>query len=185
MPTFHDSAGREWALRFDGLLLADLTAAHGINLADLAGADYFRIERDPSLLTVAVCFLCREQLGKANVTRQQLAAALVGESLDAAMDALWEAARLFFPARRMSVLQSACDQLHFQWDQMGQAMILLSQPGVPPAIGEALRTAILQGMVHSSSSGKSGESQSATGPAASPSSAASDLPAPAECVPRG
>src|SRR5687768_2275553 len=104
MSTFKDSAGREWHIRFDGLLLADLRQQHQINLADLTGADYLALDRDPSVLTVAVAHLVRDQLTAAKVTREQFAAALVGQSLDDALEALWEAAKVFFPPKRLSAL---------------------------------------------------------------------------------
>lgn len=176
MPSFKDSNGREWSIRFDGLILADLRQQHSINLADLAGADYLLIERDMSILTVAVCHLCREQLKSAGVTREQFAASLVGQSIDDALAAIWEAAKVFFPLKRLSALQSSYESIKGQWEAMGPAMLLMGQPGIPPAIGEALTTAMLRGM-DGTALPQSAANQSATGPAANPSNAATGSPA--------
>lgn len=171
--SFTDSAGRSWTLKFDGLLLADLRAASGINLADLSGGDYFRCEQDASALVTALCVLLREPLKAARVTREQLAESLVGECLDHALAALWEAAKLFFPAKRLSELLRNFNQLSEQWRAMGQAMSLLSQPGIPPALVETLTTAILHGLANSVSAA-SASTPSAGGPEGTPPSAATD-----------
>ena len=175
MPSFKDSSGREWHIKFDGLLLADLRQAHDINLADIAGADYLLIERDSSVLTVAVCHLCKGQLKAAGLSREQLAAALVGQALDDALAAVWEAAKLFFPPKRLSALVSGYESIKGQWEAMGQTLLVLGLPGIPPQIGDALTKAMLQGMAGTASQ-PSAASPSATGPAASPSNAATGLP---------
>jgi hypothetical protein len=170
MSTFKDSTGREWTIRFDGLLLAELRQQHQINLADLTGADYLALDRDPAVLTVAVAHLVREQLAFAKLTREQFAAALIGQSLDEALEALWEAAKVFFPPRRLSALQSSYANLRGQWEAMGPTMLLLGQPGVPPMMADALaRTMMAAG---STASANSGTNPSATGPEKNRSSAA-------------
>lgn len=171
--TFKDADGRSWSLRFDGLLLSDLRTQHGINLADLSGGDYLRAEQDSSVLVTALCLLLRDACKAAKVTREQLSASLTGEALDEALAALWEAAKVFFPAKRWSALQSNYSQLSSQWQAMGQAMALLAQPGVPPALVETLTTAILQGLANSVSHSSTAPA-SATGPDATQWSAATD-----------
>ena len=172
MSTFKDSEGREWSIRFDGLILGSLRQQHGINLADLTGADYLTIERDSSVLTVAVAHLVADQLQAAKLTREQFAQALIGQSLDDALAAVWEAAASFFPPAKLSSLQSAFNTLRGQWEAMGPTMLLLGQPGVPPMMADALARMMLAAA--SSGSASSAAGASATGPAASPSNAATD-----------
>src|SRR5436190_22887357 len=105
MPVFKDTNSREWSIRFDGVLLKELREAHKINLADIGGASYALLHNDPSALTTAVCFLCADQLETAKLTPKQLAIALYGEAIDDAWAAIWEAAKVFFPPRLLSVLQ--------------------------------------------------------------------------------
>lgn len=187
MPSFIDADGREWTIRFDGLNLAELRRAHGLNLADLTGADYFAIDRDPSLLTVAVTHLVKDQLAAAKVSRPQFAAALVGQALDDAQSALWEAARLFFPPRRLSELQSSYETLRGQWQALGPTLLLLGQPGIPATLTEALARSLTSQApqtTSSTASPTSAASSSATGPAGSQPNAACGSPAIAESVPR-
>jgi hypothetical protein len=170
LSTFKDSTGREWSIRFDGLLLAELRQQHQINLADLTGADYLSLDRDPSVLTVAVAHLVRDQLAAAKLSREQFAATLVGQSLDDALDAVWEAAKVFFPPRKLSALQSSYANLRGQWETMGPTMLLLGQPGVPPMMADALARTMMAAA--STASASSAASPSATGPEETPSSAA-------------
>jgi hypothetical protein len=172
MSTFKDSTGREWTIRFDGMLLADQRQQHQINLADLTGADYLSLDRDPSVLTVAVTHLVLDQLAAAKLTREQFAAALVGQSLDDALEAVWSAAKVFFPPKRLSALQSSYANLRGQWETMGPTMLLLGQPGVPPMMADALARTMMAAA--STASASSEGSPSATGPEGTPSSAASD-----------
>jgi len=169
MSSFKDSAGRDWNLRFDGILLADLRRALGINLADLTGADYLTLDRDQALLALVVAHLVKDQLAAHRVTREQFAADLVGQSLEDAQAALWEAAKVFFPPRRLSELQSSYATLRGQWEAMGPTLLLLGQPGVPAMMGDALARSM---MTHVSTSENSKASSSAIGQAATPSNAA-------------
>jgi hypothetical protein len=146
MPAFLDANGREWTVKFDGLLLGGLRDEHGINLGDVGGGDYIRLERDASVLTTALVALCREQWKGAGLTREQFAGGLYGEALEAAHETIWGAAKVFFPPRQLSALQSNCENLKDQWEAMGPAMAILSQPGIPPAITEAVTAALMGGM---------------------------------------
>src|SRR5262245_27223023 len=111
MPTtFHDNGGHHWTIHFDGLTLAALKEALGINLADIAGDAYEQLETDQSVLTRVVCFLCREQLEPNKCTQQQLANLLSGEIAELAMCAIWEAAQNFFRPKLWSALTSVCNQ---------------------------------------------------------------------------
>lgn len=183
MPTFKDTHGREWSIKFDGLLLADLRQAHQINLADLSGADYFRLEQDASCLVTAVCHLVREQLAAAGLTKAQLAAALTGAVLDTALLAVLEAAELFFPPARWSALASSCKTLRDQWQALAPAMAMLAQPGIPPLMVETLTEAIFRGLANSVSPTSAAQA-SAGGPATNLPNAASVSPERVESAPR-
>lgn len=177
MPHFTDANNREWSIKFDGLLLADLAAQHGINLGNIAGGDYVRLEQDSTVIVKAACVLCRDQLKTSGLTSQQFAASLVGESLESALEAIWGAAKLFFPAKRLSMLLSACEQLRQQQEQAA-AMSMLN--GMPPEVldkvSEVLTGAMLQGMASTASQLSQPEKPSATGQAATLPCNASDSP---------
>ena len=153
----------------------DLRQQHGINLADLSGSDYLRVESDAGCLVTALCHLLAADAKAAKVHRDDLARSLTGECLDSALEALWGAAKVFFPPKRWSALQLNFGQLQAQHQQMGQALAMLNQPNMPPFLVETLTTAILQGLA-ASVSANSKAAGSATGPDASLPSAASDSP---------
>jgi hypothetical protein len=150
MPTFHDTAGREWSIKFDGLLLRELRDEHKINLADLGGVDYARIEADAAALVESLCCLCGEQIKAAGLTSRQFAAAITGDALDAGLQAIWEAAQQFFPLGKWSVLESN----YAQQVEMRQALAML-----PPNMQGELMSGALETLL---------ASKSATGPAAAP-----------------
>jgi hypothetical protein len=173
MPTFKDVTGKEWSIKFDGLLLADLKQEHGINLADVSGGDYLNLELDSSALTVAVCHLVRGQLGA--TSREQFAGNLVGESLEQAMEAVWGAAKVFFPPKKLSALQSNYSKLKAQWEPLSEALALVNLTGMPQEVKDSLGDAIKMGAA--TLSRQSAVSPSASGPAANPSNAATASPA--------
>lgn len=156
MPTFTDTNGRSWSVKFDGLLLKTLRDEHGINLGDLSGADYARIETDAAALVEALVCLCAEEMKVAGLSPKQLAAALTGESLEAGLKAIWEAAKQFFPLGRLSGLQSNYkSQL-----ELRQAMAML-----PPGTSTELMSGALQSLL---------DQKSATGPVAAQSTPATN-----------
>ena len=170
-------------IRFDGLTLAGLKDAHGLNLADVTGDAYWQLETDQSVLTRAVCFLLREQLAAQGVTEKQLANLLVGDVAEAAMAAIWGAATSFFRPKLLSALTSACEQRR-QWAEVAPAMAMLNRPEMPPEMREVILTQVaarMNGM--SGGSPLSAAEASASGPAVNRSPPASGGPAPAESAP--
>lgn len=188
MPTFKDSNGREWSIRFDGLLLADLRDELKIDLADVASGDYLRLESDPATLARAVCFLCAEQLKSDAVTVRQLSAALVGESQDRAIEAIWGAAKVFFRPQLWSELQSSYGQqktTREQWLVLRPLMQLLNQPEMPAALRDSTMEAV-KDLMQSMSNGDLptwAANKSATGPVETRAESVSNSPATAECRP--
>jgi hypothetical protein len=145
MQSFTDSAGRPWTIRFDGLLLGALRDERGINLADVSGADYIRLESDAAVLTRAICFLCADQINAAGITDKQFASAFTGESQEAAIAAIWGAAKVFFRPKHLSALVSNCEQqkaAQKQWDEIRPMLSMLNQPDMP----ESLRLGIMEAL---------------------------------------
>lgn len=188
MPAFQDSNNREWSIRFDGILLAELRDAHGIDLADIGGESYIKIETDQASLTKAVCFLCRDELERQKLTAKQLAESLCGEAAQSALDAIWGAAKVFFRPKLWSALQSAYSQqteVQEQWSQLRPMMALLNQPEMPEAIQAAVMDQLgtmMQGMSNTDSL-TSKESPSAAGQGSTPSTPACGSQATAELAP--
>lgn len=179
--SFSDGGGHVWNIRFDGLTLAALRDALGINLADVTGDAFFRLETDQSVLTRVVCFLLRDQLAAQQVTDKQFANLLVGDRAEAAMAAMWGAATNFFRPKLLSAVESACKQ-RCQWQEIAPALAMLNQPDLP----DSLRLAMLEQLglkmtaLASGDSPPSADSPSASGQEANPSPRASAGPGPAE-----
>jgi hypothetical protein len=188
MPQFKDANDREWNIRLDGLLIKDLKEAHKIDLADVSGETYARLHRDPSLLTVAVCFLCDAQAKAQALTPTQVASGMTGEAIDRAWDAVWGAAKVFFPPRLLSALQSRFEvqnQMMDQWATLQPLLAVLSKPEVPEAMRNVAMGELAKMMrtMSGTNSEASTTSESATGPADVQLKPATDSPATAELTP--
>lgn len=181
MPTFRDSADREWSIKFDGLLLDELRESRGINLADVSGADYGRIENDAGVLTKAVCFLLAEQFKVLPITEKQFAASFTGEAQETALAAIWGAAKVFFRPKQWSALQSNYDQqrqAQEQWAAMRPMLLMLNQPDMPESLKLGIMEALKETMSGMSATDLQAltENQSATGLAEIQSKRASHSP---------
>lgn len=189
MPTFKDLSGREWTIRFDGLLLDELRAERGIDLTDLVGTVYVTLQNDAALLTRALCFLCREAVDQAGLTPRQFAANLAGEALDAAFAALLQAAQDFFPPRLWCGMHSRYSQqktLLTDWVQVQPILAVLNRPEVSPPLREALLRELAASMRQTIGDlSTSAAAASATGPARTRSKRASAPPATAASAPAG
>lgn len=188
MPSFKDINSRVWKIDFDGLLLSDLRTEHKIDLADVTAETYVKLERDDALLTVALCFLCGEQIKDAKLTAKEFAGLLRGQVLADAMAAIWEAAKLFFRPKVWSALQSAYNQrqeAQEKWDTLRPAMAMLNQPDMPEAMKQAVLATITDQMQSMRSTDLQNlvEKQSASGPAATLATSASPSPDSAASTP--
>lgn len=175
MPSFV-CGDREYLIKFDGLLLLDLREAHGIDLADVSGETYARLQLDQALLTRAVAFLCGEQLKAAGLTERQFSAGLTGEAAEKALGAVWGAARSFFRPSLLSALESAYSR-RIAMEQIKPLLTLLSDQSLPAGIRETMAGQIATAL--SASEAK----HSASGPVVSPPSSASASPEPVESAP--
>lgn len=188
MPTFNDNKDRPWSINFDGLLLTDLRNEHKIDLADVTGDTYAKLESDDALLTVAVCFLCADQIKEHKLTRKEFAGSLTGQALEDAMKAVWEAAKLFFRPKLWSALESNCAQHRAaaeQWATIRPMMRILDQPDMPKAMREVVMEMVGQMMKGTSLTDLQNlaESQSVSGQEVSPPQSASPSPDSAASTP--
>lgn len=179
MPTFSDNANRSWSINFDGLLLTDLRNEHKIDLADVTGDTYSKLETDDALLTVAVCFLCADQVKEHKLSRKDFAVSLAGPALEEAMQAIWGAAKLFFRPKLWSALESNYAQrteANQKWAAMRPMMQILSQPDMPAAMRDTVMDMVSKMMQGASLTDlqKLAESQSASGPEVTPATSPSD-----------
>lgn len=173
MPTFRDNNDREWSIRFDGLTLRALREELKIDLADVTGATYTKLESDDAELTAAVCYLVRNQLATASLKKEQFAESLTGAALESAMQAIWGAAKVFFRPKLWSALESNYAQRKeamATWDELRPAMLVLDQPDMPQAMREVVMDTLAEKMRTMTDGGSPElmEKLSAFGPAPTP-----------------
>ena len=137
MTRFTDNAGAEWSISLDGFTLGELRDAKKIDLADPAGLDYARCERDPSTLVASLAIICADDRKQLNLSERDFAKRLTGEVLEKAWEALWGAAKVFFPPRLWSALESNLET-HRQMDAIRPMMAALDQPGVSETMRETV-----------------------------------------------
>lgn len=187
MPIFQDTNGREWSLRFDGLTLARMRDDLKVNLADVGGGDYSRIEGDEGELVRVLAFLCRKQIETQRLSVEQFSEAMTGESLENAMQAIWGAAKLFFPPKRWSALltNSVKHRTNREnWEAMSAERAMLDQ--IPEALKDSVMAAISEKMEASLGDlQRSAANPSASGPEAIQLRIVSDTPENAESTPAG
>lgn len=105
MASFKDKFDRDWVLSLDApAIRAVQQEFQGVNLADPEGKVFEALAADPCLLVDVLWVLCREQSQAAGLTEPQFAKALVGDTIEAATDALLAAITDFFPRRKRDLL---------------------------------------------------------------------------------
>jgi len=105
MATFRDSVGREWLVSIETLQLRRVREATGFELAKLLDDKMRRLHElaaDPELLCRVLFALCSKQ--HAEVTEDQLFAAMGGDQLEPAFDAFIRAYADFCPSQRRALL---------------------------------------------------------------------------------
>ena len=98
MATFKDSEGGKRQFEFDAFNLDRIRSEHSIDLADLSGSGFAKIDNDIDLVKVLAVIFVEDLKDMARVIR--------GKVIDKARAAVMEAAADFFPPRRWSEIQS-------------------------------------------------------------------------------
>ena len=182
MPAFKDSHDRQWTISLDGITLKELRDTHKIDLSDVVGSVYSQLKRDPATLTTAIAFLCADQIRDANLTPKKFSAAINGVVIDDAFNALWDAAKLFFPPSLWSVLSMRLEQeqaTQTEWIKMKPWVTMLNQPEIPTEIKEQIFAMIGNALPNFGSFSSMG-APSVTGLDDTPPNAAMSLPDSAE-----
>ena len=107
MAVFRDAKGRDWTVTVDTTTVKPVREALQVDLLDTTGRTLERLADDPSLLVDVLWVLCRDEAKERGVSDVQFGQALVGDSIDAATNALMEAVTDFFPSRKRDVLRRA------------------------------------------------------------------------------
>ncbi len=109
MPTFKDTADREWSVSANRVSLRDVETETGVCLAAPDGKQLLTLDSNPTKLVDVLWILCRQQAEAAQVDENSFGAAITGEALDAGHNAVIDAALAFLPSRQRQVLAAMRD----------------------------------------------------------------------------
>ena len=118
MRTFHDNAGRNWTVTLNVATLKRIRALTGIDLINIISLDEHRkpnvellerLSEDPILLVDVLYAACKPEADSQSVTDEQFGAAMAGDAIEHATNALLEELVSFFPDPKRKVLQKILD----------------------------------------------------------------------------
>jgi len=111
MAKFKDNKGNEWIVPVNSTTVKRVRDVLDIDLVDLNQTTINRLIEDTVLLVDVLWVLCERQAKSKKVSEEGFAERLVGDPIDAAVDALLEAIANFFPALRRSLLLKANEKV--------------------------------------------------------------------------
>lgn len=107
MASFKDKNGRSWTIKLDAPTVRQVQSdCGGLNLFDPEGKAYDQLYDDPLLLCDVLWILVRKEADTAGVSGEQFFEAIGGDPLDAALAAILEAVKDFFPSQRRTVMEA-------------------------------------------------------------------------------
>ena len=118
MRAFHDNAGRNWTVTLNVATLKRIRALTAIDLINIISLDEHRkpnvellerLSEDPILLVDVLYAACKPEADAQNVTDEQFGAAMAGDAIEHATNALLEELVSFFPDPKRKVLQKILD----------------------------------------------------------------------------
>jgi hypothetical protein len=104
---FKDSHGRAWLVQVTVGTVSDVRAALGVDLVDVGGEIFQRLQNDPILLCDVLYLVCKEQADAQAISDVDFGRAMGGDAIDEATDALLEALINFFPRSRRDAIRAA------------------------------------------------------------------------------
>lgn len=105
MPKFTDKEGREWNIYVDIPVARKIRKLLDVDILDLT-VSLPKLAADPILLCDVLYVICSDQADQKEVTDENFGAALFGEPIEAAGDALVEALINFTPPRQQKILRN-------------------------------------------------------------------------------
>lgn len=111
MPSFKDANQQEWLLSLDApTIKAVRSECDGLDLADVEGRSFAKMQNDPCLLVDVLWIMCRKQASDKGISDEQFGRALVGDSLESATTAMLESIADFFPSQRREILRAVVEK---------------------------------------------------------------------------
>jgi hypothetical protein len=157
MRTFVDAKGQTWGLSVHVGSIHRVRDLVGVNLLEVVeGKLLERLASDPETLVNVIYALCKPEADKQNITDVQFGESLVGDAIDGATKALYEALTDFFPSRQRQLMAKALAKTN-QWQDraLAKGLEMLDSPELD---------AKLEKLLNSSSTSLLGSSESTPPP---------------------
>jgi hypothetical protein len=157
MRTFVDAKGQTWGLSVHVGSIHRVRDLVGVNLLEVVeGKLLERLASDPETLVNVIYALCKPEADKQNISDVQFGESLVGDAIDGATKALYEALTDFFPSRQRQLMAKALAKTN-QWQDraLAKGLEMLDSPELD---------AKLEKLLNSSSTSLLGSSESTPPP---------------------
>lgn len=109
MPSFKDTAGREWSLAIDVFLLEQVETRTGVRIDTLLENEAKGLSElfgHPTLFVRVLWVLIEDECKRIGVAPEQFGRAMNGETLDEASGAFMGAFALFCPSRQRAIVEA-------------------------------------------------------------------------------
>lgn len=137
MRSFKDLTGRTWSVAVNVTTIRRIRDTLGLDLLSEAGAKAFEtLAGDPVRLVDCLYVACLDECKAKDVTDEQFGAALAGDCIEAARDALFEELVDFFPKRQRGVMANLLATLREQEQAAGE---LIQKKVSSDRVGSILR----------------------------------------------
>jgi hypothetical protein len=178
--------GQEWRVEFDGFLLDRIEKEAKVDLADLSAGGLLAIERDAKALIRMLAVACDEQLKERRKPAAEFQKQIRKDAITRAREAVLEALADFFPQSEWSEMQLRLTTRKNQPEMTPEQVLLANNlMKMTPELQREWMGLIRDGMTGGGNSPSSAGEESASGPAAMPSTLADDSPESAESAPKG
>ncbi len=140
MATFTDAENRDWVLSIDVNALRRVRKRCDVKLMDTLGGETLgRLAEDPVLLVDVLYVLVEPEARERDVSPEAFGRALVGDALDAAVEALLEALADFCPSRRGNLLRQCIERGKRQEDRiLARAEAMMASGEIDRLMAESL-----------------------------------------------
>jgi hypothetical protein len=142
MRTFVDAKGQTWGLSVHVGSIHRVRDLVGVNLLEVVeGKLLERLASDPETLVNVIYALCKPEADKQNISDVQFGESLVGDAIDGATKALYEALTDFFPSRQRQLMAKALAKTN-QWQDraLAKGLEMLDSPELDAKLEKLLNS---------------------------------------------
>ena len=132
MPKFTDNAGREWRLDLNMWHVKRVRDVTGIRLMDLKKDGVFAALSDPVAVVDVLWVILEKEAGARKLTQEDFAKGLVGDTFEAASDALTDAVVDLFPSPKRKLLEKGIKQVRRECAELAAAVDAPPPLDTPP-----------------------------------------------------